>query len=138
MHSSSVMRSLSLMCEGDTPMPVWMRGRFANFSASAAESMSLSTARVSAHTTAASPVSSEMRRTDSKSPGLEMGKPASMTSTFRRRSWRAMTSFSSVFIEAPGDCSPSRSVVSKMSILRVMPSFFLLFFFRQFAPETRT
>lgn len=54
-----------------------------------------------------------------------------------------MTSFSSVFIEAPGDCSPSRSVVSKMSILRVMPSFFLLsssllfFFFRQFAPETR-
>ena len=49
-----------------------------------------------------------------------------------------MTSFSSVFIEAPGDCSPSRSVVSKMSILRVMPSFFLLVFFRQFAPETRT
>ena len=43
-----------------------------------------------------------------------------MTSTFRRRSWRATTSFSSVFMEAPGDCSPSRSVVSKMSILRVM------------------
>ena len=35
---------------------------------------------------------SAMRRTDSKSPGLEMGKPASMTSTFRRRSWRATTS----------------------------------------------
>ena len=30
--------------------------------------------------------SSAMRRTLSKSPGLEMGKPASMTSTFRRRS----------------------------------------------------
>ena len=37
-----------------------------------------------------------------------------------------MTSFSSVFMEAPGDCSPSRNVVSKMSILRVMP--FLLSF----------
>jgi hypothetical protein len=42
------------------------------------------------------------------------GKPASMTSTFSRSSWRAMRSFSSLVMEAPGDCSPSRSVVSKM------------------------
>src|SRR5699024_6910515 len=33
---------------------------------------------------------------------------------------RATTSFSSVFMEAPGDCSPSRSVVSNMSSLRVI------------------
>ena len=51
---------------------------------------------------------------------LEIGKPASMTSTFMRMSCRAITSFSSVFMLAPGDCSPSRSVVSKMWILRVM------------------
>ncbi len=33
-----------------------------------------------------------------------------------------MTSFSSVFMEAPGDCSPSRRVVSKMWIFLVMMS----------------
>ena len=54
-------------------MPVWMRGRFANFQRIGRRVVSLSTARVSAHTTAASPASSEMQRTDSKSPGLEMG-----------------------------------------------------------------
>src|SRR5260370_1101469 len=37
-----------------------------------------------------------------------------MTSTPRAASCRAMRIFSSVFIEKPGDCSPSRSVVSKM------------------------
>ena len=95
-------------------MPVWIRGRLAVASASAATSMSLGIARVSPHTTAASPTSAPMRRTLSKSPGLEIGKPASMTSTPSRTSCRAISSFSSVFIEAPGDCSPSRSVVSKM------------------------
>ena len=49
-----------------------------------------------------------------------MGKPASITSTFIRSNCWAITSFSSVFIDAPGDCSPSRNVVSKMLILRVM------------------
>ena len=52
--------------------------------------------------------------TASKSPGEAIGKPASMTSTFRRASWWAISSFSPVFSEMPGDCSPSRSVVSKM------------------------
>jgi hypothetical protein len=42
-------------------------------------------------------------------------KPASMTSTRMRSSWRAMRSFSSLVIEAPGLCSPSRKVVSKMT-----------------------
>ena len=38
-----------------------------------------------------------------------------MTSTPRRASWWAISSFSCVFSEMPGDCSPSRSVVSKIS-----------------------
>ena len=119
-HSSSLMRSLSARCCGDTPRPVWMRGRLAHERASAARSMSLSTARVSPTTTASSPASRPISWTERKSPGLEMGKPASMTSTCMRRSCWATMSFSSVFMEAPGDCSPSRRVVSKMSILRVM------------------
>ena len=58
--------------------------------------------------------------TASKSPFDDAAKPASITSTFRRSSWRAMRSFSSFVIEAPGDCSPSRKVVSKMIRLSVM------------------
>ena len=42
-----------------------------------------------------------------------MGKPASMMSTPSRASCAAMRIFSSMFMENPGDCSPSRRVVSK-------------------------
>jgi hypothetical protein len=56
----------------------------------------------------------------SKSPLELAAKPASITSTFRRSSWRAMRSFSSRVMEAPGDCSPSRKVVSKMMSLSAM------------------
>ena len=42
------------------------------------------------------------------------GEPASMTSTPSVSSCRASCSFSSMRIENPGACSPSRSVVSKM------------------------
>ena len=55
-----------------------------------------------------------IRRTDSKSPGDAIGNPASMTSTPRSTSACATSSFSSRFMLQPGDCSPSRSVVSKM------------------------
>jgi len=55
-----------------------------------------------------------MERTASRSSGEEAGNPASMMSTPRRASWRATTSFCALVIVAPGDCSPSRSVVSKM------------------------
>ena len=48
------------------------------------------------------------------SPGDVIGKPASMMSTPRRASWSAISTFSVLFSEIPGDCSPSRSVVSKM------------------------
>src|SRR5438105_4580696 len=43
-----------------------------------------------------------------------MGKPASITSTPRSFSACATWSFSARFMLAPGDCSPSLSVVSKM------------------------
>src|SRR5690348_15790055 len=42
-----------------------------------------------------------------------------MTSTPRRSSWRAISIFSSRYIEQPGDCSPSRRVVSKIAIFSV-------------------
>jgi hypothetical protein len=43
-----------------------------------------------------------------------MGKPASMTSTPRAASARAISIFSPRFMLHPGLCSPSRRVVSKM------------------------
>jgi hypothetical protein len=55
-----------------------------------------------------------MRATASVWAGDEMGKPASMTSTFRSANLWAMRTFSETVIEAPGACSPSRRVVSKI------------------------
>jgi hypothetical protein len=40
-----------------------------------------------------------------------------MISTPKVSSWAATWSFSSRFIEQPGDCSPSRNVVSKIRIV---------------------
>src|SRR5207244_4489803 len=51
-----------------------------------------------------------------RSPGEVAGKPASMMSTFSRTSCSATCIFSSMVIVAPGDCSPSRNVVSKILI----------------------
>ena len=50
----------------------------------------------------------------SKSPGEAMANPASSTSTPSSVNASAMRIFSFRFIEKPGDCSPSRRVVSKM------------------------
>ncbi len=61
----------------------------------------------------------------SRSPGEAAAKPASITSTPRSRSARATWSFCSRFIDAPGDCSPSRSVVSKM-MMRSAPAWLTL------------
>src|SRR5258708_3139246 len=55
----------------------------------------------------------------SKSPGEAMGKPASMMSTPRSTSAWAISIFSVRFMLAPGGCSPSRSVVSKILICRL-------------------
>lgn len=60
------------------------------------------------------PTSIAMFFTAWKSSGDAIGKPASMMSTPSLASCRAMSSFSFDVIVAPGDCSPSRSVVSKM------------------------
>ena len=75
--------------------------------------MSRSFARHRPHTTESFTVLATAR-TASKSPLEEAGKPASITSTRMRSSERAMRSFSSRVIEAPGLCSPSRMVVSNM------------------------
>src|ERR1022692_1721266 len=89
-----------------------MRGRSASRTASQAASMSCFEVRASPQMTGPS-TSREMACTDSKSPGEVIGKPASMMSTPRRANWWAISSFSCLFKEIPGDCSPSRSVVSK-------------------------
>ena len=95
----------------------WMRGVSAFWTASQARSMSSSRQR-------ARPQMIEPRTlpamawTASKSPGEAMGKPASITSTPRStRAW-ASSSFSARFMLQPGDCSPSRSVVSKITMRR--------------------
>src|SRR5262245_13922460 len=52
--------------------------------------------------------------TDSQSPRDAAGKPASMMSTPSSASARATRIFSGWLMLQPGDCSPSRSVVSKI------------------------
>ena len=107
------MRSFFSMCSALVAMKVWMRQLFAPFNASMPRWMSRSLARhkpatVESFTTLA------IARTASKSPLEDAGKPASITSTRMRSSARAMRSFSSLVMDAPGLCSPSRMVVSKM------------------------
>ncbi len=98
-------------------MKVWMRPRSpAYFSASQPRSMSMSLARHRPAICGPWMVCATFL-TASKSPSEAIGKPASMTSTFIFSSWWAMRSFSSMFMLAPGDCSPSRRVVSKILIV---------------------
>src|SRR3954453_6185408 len=111
--SSRVDCSWCLMWMSDVEMNVWMRGRSASRTAPPAASTSATRARPSP----VIPVPSTWRAiacTASKSPGLVIGKPASITSTPSLASCCAISSFSGVFSEMPGDCSPSRSVVSKI------------------------
>ncbi len=60
------------------------------------------------------PTSTAMRSTPLRSSGEAAGKPASITSTPRRAKPKAISSFSAEVSAAPGDCSPSRRVVSKI------------------------
>src|SRR5262249_10264396 len=53
--------------------------------------------------------------TAAKSPSEAIGKPASMMSTPIWSSTSATSSFSSWVMVAPGHCSPSRNLVSKMT-----------------------
>src|SRR6266513_6377560 len=90
-----------------------MRPDFAFFSASTPRWMSRSLAR-HRPATVESLIAPATACTASKSPFEEAGKPASITSTRIFSNSRAMRSFSSLVIEAPGLCSPSRMVVSNM------------------------
>ncbi len=111
--ASGSMRSLCCMWMGLVAMKVWMRPELAPRIASPARFTSLSLARASEHTVESRTVAATARIA-SKSPGLEAAKPASITSTRRRSSCLAMRTFSSLVMAAPGLCSPSRMVVSKM------------------------
>src|SRR6185369_4138453 len=91
----------------------WMRGLAAGFSADATRSMSSRLQR--ARPQMIGPCTSRATAfTLSQSPREAAGKPASMTSTPRSASARATRSFSGCAMLQPGDCSPSRSVVSKI------------------------
>src|SRR5438874_8593237 len=94
-------------------MKVWMRGRCASLTAFQAASMSCLDVRARPQITGPS-TSREIACTDSKSPGEVIGNPASITSTPRRASWWAISSFSCLLSDIPGDCSPSRREVSKI------------------------
>ena len=83
------------------------------FRASAATSISFFTALVSPQTEAFLTIF-EISSTDLKSPGLETGNPASITSTPKISRRSAIIIFWSVSNLQPGTCYPSRSVVSKI------------------------
>ena len=108
------------MCSGLVAMKVWMRFLAAGSSASAARSMSARPARASEQTTLSLTLFA-ISLTARKSPSEAIAKPASITSTPICSSSSAIFSFSATVIEAPGDCSPSRSVVSKM-MMRSLPA----------------
>src|SRR5881296_2060779 len=102
---------------------VWMRGAAAPSSACQHRSISAGTARASPAIFTLR-ISAAIFFTASKAPSEAMGNPASMTSTCRRSSCRAIFSFSSTFMLKPGACSPSLNVVSKMMIRSICsPSF---------------
>ena len=111
--SSGVFLIWYFMCTGLVLMKVWMRGTSATLTASQHTRMSCSMARESPAMRGPL-ISVAMACTASKSSGEAIGNPASMMSTLRRASWWATSSFSALFKVAPGACSPSRSVVSKI------------------------
>ena len=94
-------------------MNVWIRGRSASLIAFQAASMSALWVRARPQITGPCTLRA-ISWTASKSPGEVIGNPASITSTPSRASCWAISTFSWVLSEIPGDCSPSRNVVSKM------------------------
>ena len=97
-------------------MKVCIRPFFACWIASPALRISFSTARANEQTVD-SLIFFATALIELKSPGLAAAKPASITSTPSFSSCLAMRNFSSCVIEAPGLCSPSLKVVSKMMSL---------------------
>ena len=95
-------------------MKVWMRGRSAASSAAAARVMSGVARAREARRRSGRGRRRRRPRTASKSPSEAIGKPASSTSTPSSASFAAIRSFSRTVMLQPGDCSPSRRVVSKI------------------------
>ena len=118
--------SLRSMWIGLVARKMWMRVR-PRAPASASTAASRSSSRVRARDAIVGRLTaSPTARMPSKSPGEETAKPASITSTPRRSSARAISAFSSGDSAMPGDCSPSLSVVSKTVILRRLATSLLL------------
>ena len=110
---SLVELNLCLICESEVPMPVCILGNLAYFNASPAIFISFSTALERAQTVV-SLIIFEISTTELKSPGLDTGKPASITSTPRFSNFSAITTFCVVLSLQPGTCSPSLNVVSNI------------------------
>ena len=131
MISSRLELNLYLIWLSLVPIPVWIRLCLAYFKASAAQSISFSTARVRAQIVG-QVTALEISTTELKSPGLEIGKPASITSTPSSSNCFATWIFSTVFNWHPGTCSPSRRVVSKINNLSLISiSFFIILYPRR-------
>src|ERR1700677_386935 len=113
--SARVIFSLASRWRSEEARKTWMRVFSAGSTEWAAASMSsrLQRARDAMQ---APRTSRAIWRMESESPWLAMAKPASRTSTPRAASWWAMRSFSAWCMVQPGDCSPSRRVVSKKTI----------------------
>ena len=122
--SSGRSRSFFSMCSALVARKMWMRDRGASASAAAPASMSVGFVRQS-EATVTRFAARATARTPSKSPGDEAAKPASITSTPSRSSCSPISTFSSGCSAIPGACSPSRSVVSKIVILRELKPFLL-------------
>lgn len=107
-------------------MPVCILPFLAKRRESAATCISFSTARERAQMMG-SDTALDISITELKSPGLDMGKPASSISTPSASNAWATTIFSRVFSWQPGTCSPSLSVVSKtQSLSAILFSYFLV------------
>src|SRR3989344_7792520 len=120
MTSSGDFLSLCSIWICEVATNTWMRGFLACLIAFQAASMSSLLVRANAHMTGFF-TSLAMASTASKEPLDEMGKPASMMSTFIFSSCFAIMSFSAGVRLAPGLCSPSLHVVSNILICFMMP-----------------
>src|SRR5437016_3211391 len=116
MISARDLRSLYIRWMSEVATNVWMRGVRAYFTASQQRSISARPTRLRPQIDGAPssvPTWRATARVASKSSSDEMGNPASMTSTLRRASCRAISSFSIVFMETRAAGWPPGGLVSK-------------------------
>ena len=125
MTCSGVMRNFFSICKALVAIKVWILFELAPSRAFAACVISYSFERANEQIVA-SLTAAATALMASKSPGELAANPASMTSTCNRSSCLAIRTFSSLLMEAPGDCSPSLKVVSKMISLSIAIFFLLI------------